>query len=250
MRGERMNAVIETNNLTKKYGDQIALDNVNICVNKGDIYGLVGRNGAGKTTFMKIISGLSFPSMGDISILGVNSNSGLSLPFSRIGSLIETPSFFMHMSAVDNLKMKCICCGIANPDKYAESLLDLVDLGNVHNKKVHNFSLGMKQRLGLAMALIGEPDLLILDEPINGLDPQGIAEIRNLILKINSENGTTIIISSHILSELSKVASRYGIIEQGKLIYENSCKELERECAAQNMSLEDFYFRITGVRAS
>lgn len=245
-----MKSIIETNNLTKKFGNQNALDNVNISVNKGDIYGLVGRNGAGKTTFMKLISGLSFPTAGEISLLGVSSKSGGSLPFSKIGSLIETPSFFTNMSARDNLKLKCICCGIEDSDKYIVSLLDVVDLGNVNNKKVRNFSLGMKQRLGLAMALIGEPDLLILDEPINGLDPQGIAEMRKLILKINHEKDVTIIISSHILSELSKVATRYGILEQGKLIYENSCEELERECAAQNLSLEDFYFRITGVEGN
>lgn len=244
-RGRVMSLAIVTKDIVKKYDGQNVLDKVSLSVFEGDIYGLVGRNGAGKTTFMKIVCGLSSPTSGSMSILGADPLTKGSESFSKIGSLIETPCFFPYMNATDNLMLKCICCGIDAPDKHIKELLELVGLQNVRNKHTRDFSLGMRQRLGLAMALIGNPELLVLDEPINGLDPQGIAEIRSLILKINRETGTTIVISSHILSELSKVATRYGILDCGKLVYENSREALEAECENKDMSFEDFYFQIT-----
>lgn len=240
-----MNPAIITKDIVKEYNAQKALDKLSLSVYKGDIYGLVGRNGAGKTTFMKIICGLASPTSGSMTLLGIEHSSDGVMPFSKIGSLIETPSFFPYMNAADNLKLKCICCGIDDPDTHIKELLELVELGNIGNKKTRDFSLGMRQRLGLAMALIGNPELLVLDEPINGLDPQGIVEIRNLILKINQDRGVTIIISSHILSELSKVATKYGILDHGKLIYEGSKEALEKECENKNISFEEFYFQIT-----
>lgn len=242
-----MNNILVTNKLTKAYGEQMAVKDVNIIINQGEIYGLVGRNGAGKTSLMKMISGLSNPTSGKFSLFG-NENSKHSNAdlFSQVGSLIETPGFFGTMSAYDNLLLKSCCTNIQNKKEHIDTLLKLVDLHNVGKKKVKNYSLGMKQRLGVAMALIGNPKLLILDEPINGLDPQGIAEMRKLILKLNKENKITVIISSHILDELSKLVTSYGILEQGQLIYENSSAKLEEECKKKNVTLEEFYFQITG----
>ena len=220
---------------------------MNVVIPKGEIYGLVGRNGAGKTSFMKMISGLAHPSNGSFSLFGVEysraSKPGL---YSQVGSLIETPGFFENMSAYDNLLLKTYCTDIKNKREHIEQLLSLVDLQDVGKKKVKNFSLGMKQRLGVAMALVGNPKLLILDEPINGLDPQGIAEMRDIIMKLNKDYQITIIISSHILEELSKIVTLYGILDHGELIYENSRESLEKECQEKGISLEDFYFQITG----
>lgn len=242
-----MNNILVTNKLTKAYGEQMAVKDVDMSINQGEIYGLVGRNGAGKTSLMKMICGLSNPTSGKFSLFGNESgkNSKADL-FSQVGSLIETPGFFENMSAYDNLLLKFYCTNIQNKKEHIDTLLKLVDLHNVGKKKVKNYSLGMKQRLGVAMALVGNPKLLILDEPINGLDPQGIAEMRNLILKLNKENKITVIISSHILVELSKFVTSYGILEQGQLIYENSSVKLEEECKKKNVTLEEFYFQITG----
>lgn len=242
-----MNNIVVTNKLTKKYGKQTAVEEVNIVIQEGEIYGLVGRNGAGKTSFMKIISGLSHPTSGSFSLFGVECCRASDKNFyTKVGSLIETPGFFENMSAYDNLLLKAYCAQIENKKKHIVQLLELVDLQNVGKKKVKNFSLGMKQRLGVAMALVGNPKLLILDEPINGLDPQGIAEMRDLILKLNKEYQITVIISSHILEELSKMVTSYGILDHGNLIYQNSKEGLVKECQKEGISLEDFYFQITG----
>lgn len=239
--------ILITNKLTKQFGKQIAVKEINVIISQGEIYGLVGRNGAGKTTFMKMISGLSHPTGGNFSLFG-KEYSGVQNAelYFQVGSLIETPGFFENMSAYENLLLKAYCTDIANKDAHINQLLELVDLQNVGKKKVKNFSLGMKQRLGVAMALVGKPKLLILDEPINGLDPQGIAEMRDVILKLNREYQITVIISSHILEELSKIVTSYGILDKGELIYENSNEGLEKECLEKGISLEEFYFQITG----
>ena len=215
-------------NLTKKYKHQAAVNNVSINVRRGEIYGLVGKNGAGKTTLLKMIGGLVSPTNGDISFMGYSGKERRKV-LSRIGILIEAPSLYSGMTAYDNLKLKCICTGV-NKEGYIENLLKTVGLGEVGKKKVSQFSLGMKQRLGIAMALVGEPDLLLLDEPINGLDPQGIVEIRNTLLDLNKRKDITIIISSHILEELSKIATNFGFINNGELVKELSHSELDVAC--------------------
>ena len=223
-----MDELLVTNNLTKKYKHQAAVNNVSINVRRGEIYGLVGKNGAGKTTLLKMIGGLVSPTNGDISFMGYSGKERRKV-LSRIGILIEAPSLYSGMTAYDNLKLKCICTGV-NKEGYIENLLKTVGLGEVGKKKVSQFSLGMKQRLGIAMALVGEPDLLLLDEPINGLDPQGIVEIRNTLLDLNKRKDITIIISSHILEELSKIATNFGFINNGELVKELSHSELDVAC--------------------
>lgn len=205
--------LLATHGLTKQFGHHKAVDHVDLHVKKGSIYGFIGRNGAGKTTFLKMISGLSQPTSGEIEMFGYK-NAQLKNVRSRISCLIESPGLYGNMSAYDNLAVKCRLFGI-NDKRYIENILKTVGLSNVGKKKTKHFSLGMKQRLGIGMALVGEPDLLLLDEPINGLDPQGIAEIRDMIFKLRDEQNMTIIISSHILEELSKIATHYGIIHNG-----------------------------------
>mgnify|MGYP002516665692 CR=1 FL=1 len=223
-----MNYILTTNNLTKKYKNHCAADKINIHIKKGEIYGLIGRNGAGKTTILRIISGLSNASSGSYSI---NSKTGDELVYERkkVGSLIEAPGIYPNMTAYENLKIKCIATG-KNTSEYINSILKLVGLEKAKNKKTREFSLGMRQRLGIALALVGDPQIIILDEPINGLDPQGIAEMREILLSLSKEHGITIIISSHILDELSKIADSYGIIHQGKLIDEMTAQQLENRC--------------------
>ena len=239
-----MECLLSTNNLTKTYKTQNAVDKVSLHINKGDIYGFIGRNGAGKTTFMKIISGLAFQTSGEIKLFGEEAK-GNSVLFSRVGTLIENPGLYPNLTAYDNLKMKCLCNGI-NRKGYIEELLKIAGLENAGKKVVKNFSLGMKQRLGVAMALVSEPDLLVLDEPINGLDPQGIAEVREMILKLNKEKNITILISSHILSELSRIATRYGIIHNGSLIEELTEEDLAAKCCEKiEIRLEDTASAIT-----
>ena len=208
-----MDHLIETNELTKNYRGKAAVDKVSLHVKKGEIYGLIGKNGAGKTTCMKMLAGLVRPDGGEI-IKHPGKNGAL-----KTGCLIENPGLYYDMTAYENLKCKCLLEGSYSKD-YADSLLKFVDLENVGKKKAGQFSLGMKQRLGIAMALAGDPEFLILDEPINGLDPQGILQMRNLFTKLRDEKKVTIMISSHILSELDKVADTVGIINNGKLIRE------------------------------
>lgn len=223
-----MKHILTTHDLTKQYGKHYAAEKINIHVKKGEIYGLIGRNGAGKTTILRMISGLSNPTEGTYSI---NGKTGILLNSEKksIGTLIEAPGLYPNMSAYENLKIKCIATG-NNNRKYIEELLTLVGLENTGTKKTKEFSLGMRQRLGIALALTGDPELIVLDEPINGLDPQGIAEIREILAKLSKEKGITIIISSHILDELSKIADSYGIIHEGKLLEELTSEQLSEKC--------------------
>ncbi|WP_195964890.1 ATP-binding cassette domain-containing protein [Clostridium cuniculi] len=224
-----MREVIKTNNLVKKYGENIVLDNISIKVNQGEIYGLVGDNGAGKTTLFRILSGQSNISDGSFELLGESSEKNIMKVRKRIGTIIENPSFYPKMTIEENLEYYRLQRGIPGK-KNIDKILKEVGLLEVKKKKFNNISLGMKQRLGLALALLGEPELLILDEPINGLDPSGIIEIRNLLLKLNREKNITIIISSHILSELYNIATCYGFLSKGKLVEELSLKQLNERC--------------------
>lgn len=224
-----MEYVVDTKALTKQYGRHKAVDSVSLHIRRGEIYGFIGRNGAGKTTFMKMISGLSTPTSGELALFGASGKEA-ARHHSRIGNLIEQPGLYEGMGAKENLHLKCLALGI-HTHGYEESLLQTVGLYDTGKKKVKQFSLGMKQRLGIAMALAGRPDLLILDEPVNGLDPQGIAEIRELLLKLKTEKNMTILISSHILEELYKVADTFGIIHKGVLIQELSKEELDQKCS-------------------
>ncbi|MGN0178056.1 MAG: ABC transporter ATP-binding protein [Monoglobaceae bacterium] len=225
-----MEYVLKTNALKKCYKDFKALDGLSLNIPKGAIYGLVGKNGAGKTTLIRLICGLQEPTSGDFTLYGIkNTDQNISKSRKRIGAVVETPSLFLDMTADENMKYQYKLVG--NPDYSTISeLLKLVGLENTGKKKVRNFSLGMKQRLGIAISLVGTPDFLILDEPINGLDPQGIVEIRELILKLNQEMGITVLISSHILDELSKLATHYGFIDKGSVVSQISADELEKRC--------------------
>lgn len=226
-----MEYILKTNLLTKQFKQQKAVDSISIQIERGAIYGLIGRNGAGKTTFLRMISGLAKPTSGEMELMDMSSANGkINTAFERVGCLIEQPGIYKNMNAFENLKLKAMCCGVYSKD-YINQKLALVGLDYVGKKTVGNFSLGMKQRLGIAMAMIGEPDLLVLDEPINGLDPQGIIEVRDIIQKINHEQNVTIVISSHILEELSKIATHYGIINNGKLLEQLSRNELMDKCA-------------------
>ncbi|MCL2071467.1 MAG: ATP-binding cassette domain-containing protein [Oscillospiraceae bacterium] len=221
--------VLQTRNITKCYGKTAAVDNVSLSIRKGDIYGLIGRNGAGKTTLMRMITALTFPNSGELELFGKTSETGLNESRKRMGSVVEMPALYPNLTAVQNLEYYRILRGI--PDKSViQRTLETVNLTDTGKKKFKNFSLGMKQRLGLALALLGNPDFIILDEPINGLDPMGIVEMRETIKKLNTENNITFMISSHILSELSLIATRYGIIEKGRLIKELTAAELQEQC--------------------
>lgn len=218
-----------TRGLTKRFGHHNAVDHVDLHIPKGAIYGFIGRNGAGKTTCLKMICGLSTPTEGEMEIFGYKGRE-LGQMRSRIGCLIEAPGLYENMTAYENLKTKCLFCGI-HKKGYIEDILDTVGLTDTGKKKAKHFSLGMKQRLGIGLALVGEPDLLVLDEPINGLDPQGIAEVRETLHRLQQERNMTILISSHILEELSKIATDYGIIHNGTLLQELTREELMRRCS-------------------
>lgn len=221
--------LLSTSALTKQFGRHKAVDQVSMHIKRGAIYGFIGRNGAGKTTTLRMIGGLASPTAGEIEMFGCRGRE-LKQIRSRVGCLIEGPGLYGNMTARDNMKMKCLLLGVQKKG-YIEELLEVVGLKDVGKKHVKRYSLGMKQRLGIAMALIGEPDLLVLDEPINGLDPQGIAEVRETILRLNKERNMTILISSHILEELSKIATDYGIIHQGTLLQEITDEELRERCS-------------------
>ncbi len=223
-----MELVLKTNNLGKKYKNFKALNNVNMHIKKGAIYGLIGKNGAGKTTLIRVICGLNNPSRGSYTIYGEDSPKGILKARKRMGAIIEAPTLITSMSAKDNLIREFIDVGRPSLEGLDE-LLDLVKLKDTGNKKVANFSLGMKERLGIALALVNNPDFLILDEPINGLDPEGIVDIRELILKLNKEKGITVLISSHYLDELSKIATDYGFLDNGEIIKEISSTELKKK---------------------
>ena len=219
--------LLVTKDLTKIYKETKAVDGVNIHIKKGSIYGLIGKNGAGKTTIMKMIAGLATPTSGSFEYTGFEGSTKEA--FSRIGALIESPAIEPNLTAYDNLKIKCLAYGIGDK-QYIKEKLELVGIPNTGKKKAGKFSLGQKQRLGVALALVGDPDFLILDEPINGLDPQGIAEVREMLIKLNAQKGITILISSHILEELSKLATDYAIIDSGRIVEESTNKELKEKC--------------------
>lgn len=215
--------------LSKQYQNTIALSDINFELRRGDIYGLVGKNGAGKTTLLRILTGQAFQTTGSVALFGESSKEGLSKGRKRIGAIIEDPGFYSYMSAKQNLEYYRIQRGIPGK-RCVQEVLEEVGLSDTGNKKFQNFSMGMKQRLGLALALMNKPEILLLDEPINGLDPFGIVEIRNLLLKLNKEKKITILISSHILSELTNLVTCYGFIDRGKLIKQLSEEELSKEC--------------------
>ena len=221
--------LLSTKGLSKCFGHHKAVDHVNLHIRKGAIYGFIGRNGAGKTTCLKMISGLAEPTEGEIEIFGYKGND-LKQMRSRIGCLIEAPGLYENMTAYENIKTKCLFCGI-HQKGYIEDILEIIGLSHTGKKKAKHFSLGMKQRLGIGLALVGEPDLLVLDVPINGLDPQGIAEVRDTLSRLQQERNLTILISSHILEELSKLATDYGIIHNGTLLQELTREELMRRCS-------------------
>ena len=217
--------VIETRNLTKKFRNKNAVDDVSIHVKKGAVYGLIGRNGAGKTTLMRMLLSLAQPTGGKMFLFGQQASPRA---LTRVGSLIEEPAIYKNCTAQENLKRFCI---LYNVDPGCiPGLLETVGLQDVGNKKAGKFSLGMKQRLGIAIAMLGDPELMILDEPVNGLDPTGMKEVRDVILRLNREKGVTFLISSHLLDELSRMVTDYGILNNGKLAEEISARELELRC--------------------
>lgn len=225
-----MEYVLTTEALSKHYKKFKALNELSMHVPKGAIYGFVGKNGAGKTTLIRLICGLQEPTSGSYSLYGENNKEkGIIKSRRRMGAVVETPSIYLNMTAYDNLKEQYRILGIPSFDGIPE-LLKLVGLENTGKKKAKNFSLGMRQRLGIAIALAGDPDFLVLDEPINGLDPQGIIEMRELILELNRKRQITVLISSHILDELSRLATHYGFIDSGHMIKEISAQELEEAC--------------------
>lgn len=225
-----MDYILTARSLGKRYKNFKALNDFSIHVPKGAIYGFVGKNGAGKTTFIRLVCGLQEPSAGSYAIYGTENNDpGISRCRRRMGAVVETPSIYQDMTAEDNLKEQYRIIGLPSFDSIPE-LLRLVGLENTGKKKAKHFSLGMKQRLGIAIALAGNPDFLILDEPVNGLDPQGIIEMRELILKLNRAKGITFLISSHILDELSRLATHYGFIDSGHMVKEMSATELDAAC--------------------
>lgn len=225
-----MEYVLRTNSVSKVYGHSKALDALTMTVPKGAIYGFVGKNGAGKTTLIRMVCGLIRPTSGEFVLYDrKNTDKQIGKSRRRMGAVVETPSIYMDMTAAENIKQQYRILGLPSFEGVNE-ILELVGLGDTGKKKAKNFSLGMKQRLGIAIALVGDPDFLILDEPVNGLDPQGIVEIRELILKLNREQQITVLISSHILDELSKLATHYGFIDKGKIVKEISAEELEAAC--------------------
>ena len=221
-----MEYVLKTENITKVYGQHKVVNRVSMHVKKGAIYGFIGKNGAGKTTFMRMVAGLAAPTEGTMELFG---STELEKQRKRIGTLIENPGVYANMTARENLEVIRKNFGITEKQA-VDDMLEFVGLSDTNKKKVKNFSMGMKQRLGIAISLFCNPDFLILDEPINGLDPEGIKEIRELLLKLNREKGITILISSHILGELSKIATHYGIIREGVLVEEFPASDLEDRC--------------------
>ena len=221
-------AVIQTMGLSKRYRDKWAVDHLELTVEQGDIYGFIGRNGAGKSTTLKLLCGLAQPTQGEALIF--NRPIQDTVARRRVGALIEQPGLYPELSGRENLRLYATLLGVDSPETQVEEILRTVGLSAKEKKPVKQYSMGMKQRLGVGLALLGGPDLLLLDEPINGLDPEGIREMRELLLRLNRERGLTLLISSHILGELSKIATRYGIIQQGKMVEQLTAGELAQKC--------------------
>lgn len=225
--------VIETHGLTKRYRRKTAVDGLSLTVAAGDIYGFVGKNGSGKSTTMKMIAGLARPTSGEIVLFGDPEGAGATPQgFSRIGALIESPGVIPNLSARDNVVTKALALGMTHAGAVADDLLALVGLDPSDRRRVKAYSLGMKQRLGLALALVGAPDLLLLDEPFNGLDPEATRAMRLALVRLNHEQGVTIMISSHVLDQLDRVATRFGVISSGRLTAEFTDEELHERCGS------------------
>ncbi len=221
-------AVIQTMGLSKRYKNRWAVDHLDLQVEQGDIYGFIGRNGAGKSTTLKLLCGLARPTMGEILLFGKPVRDPVARR--RVGALIEQPGLYPDLSGRENLRLYAGLLGLDSPERQTDEVMEIMGLSPGEKKPVRHYSMGMKQRLGVGLALLGGPDLLLLDEPINGLDPEGIRQMRDLLLRLNRERGLTILISSHILGELSKIATRYGIIQQGRLVEQLTAGELEQKC--------------------
>ncbi len=238
--------VFETKDLTKQYGSTCVVNRVSMRVNKGDIYGFIGGNGAGKTTFMRMICGLIRPTGGSLELFGAVGEEKLQEKRKKLGALIEHPAIYTNMSAMENLEIqrRYVDADLGeNPRKALKELLALVGLQDAGSKKAGKFSMGMKQRLGLALALIGSPECIILDEPSVGLDPLGVVELRELLLRLNRERRLTVFFSSHNLSEMARLATRYGFLHRGELVKELTAEELEQKC--QGRDLESYFVDLT-----
>ena len=233
--------LLEARSINMRYGNNHVLTDINLSLKQGRIYGFIGENGAGKTTLLRIITGLTLPTSGEIVLFGKSATKDLEAMRRRIGSIIEAPALYLEYSAETNLKLQGVLVG--NSDKGdIERVLRLVNLWGSKAKKVKNFSMGMKQRLGIALSLIGNPQILILDEPVNGLDPKGIADLRQLLQKLNEEHNITIMLSSHILNEMYLLANDYIIIHNGQIVETLTRESLD----STNTSLEEYYFEVTG----
>ncbi|MDR3601359.1 MAG: ATP-binding cassette domain-containing protein [Desulfosporosinus sp.] len=238
------NTLLETCNLTKSFDGRKIIDNLSLKVMKGDVYGFLGRNGQGKTTTIRLLTGLIFPDSGDVMINSHNLRTDFKQAISQIGAIVESPTFYGYLSGYDNLSLMANLVPDLKKKKAIDEVLEIVGLTGRARDKVQTYSLGMKQRLGIANALLGKPKLIILDEPTNGLDPQGMREIKEMISQLASERNITFFISSHLLNEVEKICNRVGIIGNGKLLAEGSIKELARN--SQGRSLEEIYFEIIG----
>lgn len=225
-----MDTVIETRGLAKRYGGFAALDDVSISVRRGEIFGVVGDNGAGKSTLFKLLSGLAFPTAGEVRLFDAHGQAALERQRARIGSMIEQPGFYPSLSVEKNLECCRIQKGVPGADKVG-ALLETVELEHARKRRAKDLSMGMKQRLGLAMALMGEPEVLVLDEPTSGLDPSGIVEMRDLLQRLNRERGVTVVLSSHHLAELEQVATEYAFLRRGRLMEQVSAEVLRTRCA-------------------
>lgn len=237
-----MEYLLETRQLTKVYDNRAVVDRVDLHINRGDIYGLIGKNGAGKTTIMRMVLSLAFPTDGEIYMFGEKSNGRSDR---RIGSLIEAPGIYRNLSAKENMKMFSTLYG--TDFSGIDSILEYVGLGETGDKKAGSFSLGMKQRLGIAITLLGNPEFIVLDEPVNGLDPAGMKDVRDLIIRLNKEKGVTFMISSHLLDELSKMVNKYAILNEGRLVEEITTDELEQRCRHKLIITVDDLQRATDI---
>ena len=238
-----MNPVLSAENLNKTLGGRKIIDNLNLQVFQGNIYGFLGKNGQGKTTTIRLVTGLIFPDSGEITICGYDLRKDFKRAIAQVGAIVEAPSFYSYLSGYDNLKLMANLLPDVSKDRI-EEVLNIVGLHQRAKDKVKTYSLGMKQRLGIANALLGNPRLVILDEPTNGLDPQGMREIKELIVQLAAEKDLTFFISSHMLHDIEQICNRIGIIDQGKLLLEDELANLQ----TQGRSLEEIYFEITGVR--